>query len=283
MNNEAERFSLYRFSDLDHLPFDAVAYSRLKFGSALMAHHWGSQLAQMFWDAQGPAFFEAPLVVIPSPYVEVPNAAEALGRAFAKGLTVKGVPKGYPPVRQSHVARTAHHVVDYGRLSRTLRETALSRDTLDVNAAFLKGKAVVCIDDVRMTGSHEASLRAALAHAGISVRAWVYVAIAEPGVPGETEDALNHAGVAGVDTVVQWMQEPGHRLQVRPLKYLLGLPAATLREKVLPFLREDQIQAMYTGALSDGLACVPSYGRSLALLSSLCAPEHGALSFGEPS
>ena len=150
-------FSLHKIKSENTFSFDPAAYSRFKFGDGAASADFGSKLAQGFIRECMPLPSEQnkEIVVVSSPYSFIPTATFAMKNAFVSTLNRWLALHGLPVVQETKVHRTITYKEDYGELSAAERMRLIGNDHFHIDAAFLKGKTLFFLDDIRITGSHE--------------------------------------------------------------------------------------------------------------------------------
>jgi hypothetical protein len=142
-------------------PFDAVRYSRYKYGSTVAAGWFARALGQAFLDRYPRLAHQPRLLIASSPYRRVPTAANALAVRFATVLNAARAGRGLPSAPLVHIERMAASCGDYGTLSaeagsRLMAVNALSFDRLRPHA---DGAHLVVVDDVKVTGAYPVPIR----------------------------------------------------------------------------------------------------------------------------
>lgn len=258
MTHRTQSFA-HEFSSLDNLSFSAVDYSRLKFGCDVTAKRFGHELAQRFFFEHSVELMTQQCVVIPSPYNHVENAATVMAKHFVDHLNHLLVNANGTHVEWSTIHRKVSYINDYGFLTKDKRRELIDGDQFFLNKQFLEGKALIFVDDVFITGTHEDKLVDVLAVNGIdNPTFFVYYAKYANDGGADIEAALNFSGITSASEFVELSKEPGHHMIVRPIKFLLRLPPSTFVD-VVAELDEHQVTAMYYGALGEGYYAIPAY------------------------
>jgi hypothetical protein len=253
-------------------PFDAVRYSRYKYGSTVAAGWFARALGQAFLDRQARLAHQPRLLIASSPYRRVPTAANALAVRFATVLNDARAGRGVPPAPLVHIERIAASSGDYGRLSaeartRLMAANALSFDRLRPHA---HGAHLIVVDDVTVTGAHQRCLISASETLPLASRTFAHIAAfgragTERPDPA-LEDRLNHAAVSTLDDLADIVRGADFTWNVRVCKFLLspanrdGLPSFLTR-MTDPFVRE-----LRRNSLIDGYARMPAYRESHGLV-----------------
>jgi hypothetical protein len=259
------RFALHEFVDLDTAPFDPRLYSRLKFGSDVAARQMGHQLAGACFRAHADTLLAHEVVVFASPYHVLPNAATVLTQHVIARLNELLVFAQGKHVEYSLVHRKVGYTADYGFLSAEQRRGLIAADTFSLNRDFIRGKLLLFVDDVRITGTHEHKMIDVLAREQLENDAMFVYFANYGGAQPDIEGRLNFAAIASLDDFIALTKEPRYHVIIRPIKYILSRELAVLND-VLPRLADDVIFAMVDGSLAEGYYAVPAYQAAFSRL-----------------
>ena len=149
--------------DNQRLPFSPASYARLKYGDDSIAKRFGFELADAFFAAHGQEMVEKPVIVIPSPYNFVKNAATVMADHFVRRLNRLIADNGGRHVDYATIQRKSSFAGDYGSLDADARRKLISSDIFYVHEDYFKNKTLVFVDDIRITGAHEERLMSLLA------------------------------------------------------------------------------------------------------------------------
>lgn len=259
------RYSVHHFSDLEHAGFCPKMYSKLKFGSDSAARTMGHALASGFFAQHSDKILANRLVVIPSPYNYVPNAATVMTGHFVNKLNELTVHAAGRHCEYSIIHRKVSYTNDYGFLSKEKRRGLIDNDSFYLNRDFMEGKMLVFIDDVRITGTHEDKLVEILERDKITnPAAFLYFAQYHGNQP-DIEGALNFSYVKNLDDYLHLANEPNHHVIVRPLKYLLSQPADKLQQLCERF-PYNTLEQVYHGCLAEGYYKIPGYQNNFGII-----------------
>lgn len=260
------RFAANEFSSLEGLKFSPEEYSRLKFGSDLVAKKFGFELASAFFQNYSDILLSNKFVVIPSPYNYVKNAATMMTEHFLNKLNELVVNANGSHLEYSIIHRKVSYINDYGFLSKEKRRGLINQDSFYLNREFVEGKILIFIDDVRITGTHEDKLIDVLRTSQVRNKAFFLYYGSYTGNNPEIEAALNFSAVKDVTQYVKLALEPNHHIIVRPIKYLLSLRETDLRW-ALSHLGKDFTEKLYYACLNEGYYRIPAYQASFKILS----------------
>ena len=162
-------YSLYHIDNDRDFGFDPDDYSRFKFGDGDVAKRFGEALADGFIKHQ---LLEKPveqqMVVISSPYSFIPTATFAMKTWFVYRLNRWLIQHCFPVVQEAKVNRTITYKEDYGELDAQQRINLIGNDSFHIDSGFLKDKALLFLDDIKITGSHERMIMKMVSGYGLS-------------------------------------------------------------------------------------------------------------------
>lgn len=245
-------------------PFDTAAYSLLKHGDTRAAARLGDAVADVVLAADPGLLTDPVAPVLPVAYLAVPPACLLLARRVAAALDAERVPHGLAPARVVRVAKDTVTRTDYATSSAADRAAELAsigfRLTQDV-----RGARLVLVDDVRVTGAAEDTLRGVLAGSGAASVLAAYVAVVDARLASDpsVEAALNHARVRSVADMVPSVRAGTFAPTIRFLKRLLAAPAderAAFLAACPPGLRA----ALLDGARATGETFCAAYAEGVA-------------------
>lgn len=237
------QFVVHEFACLDTASFNPLDYSRLKFGSDLVAREFGYAMADAFWAQHRRMLITDRCVVVPSAFNVVPIAASILAEHFMNRLNDHLTREGHRMVEMTTMHRTMSYIADYSFLPKDQREALLGADKLFINRDFIQDKVLLFVDDVTITGTHERKIDAFLKDQGL-INPHIYCYYAKyNGDRADIEAALNLSGISTPAEYLDLIQEPNHRLVVRAVRFLLDIPQDELAEVLnkLPFDFADRL------------------------------------------
>lgn len=258
------RYARHLFAD-EGFPFDVDAYSRMKFGSDVEAQRFGIELAKGFIEAHGDVFNQ-PAVIIPAPSTTVPVAATLLSRHFLSHVNAYQDARGERPAEWTMVHRNMTYNNNYADLPREERRKLLANDSIYINRDFIEGKALIFVDDCRITGTHEEKVENFLRDEGIENDVY-FACIAEyTGEDPSIEMRLNHTLVKdAADVAAIARSEPSHTVTTRALRLLLEYPTDKLSE-LLDSVPETFILQNFDGSIVKGYNDHPPYRENFEIL-----------------
>lgn len=262
-------FSVHQFSDLGNAPFDIKDYSKLKFGSDIVARKFGYELAEDFAEKYLEALLANSCVVIPSPYNYIENAATVMTRHFVNRLNQILVEQKGEPVQYSTIHRKCAYMHDYGFLTKEQRFGLLDNDEFYLYYRdFYKDKTLIFIDDVKITGTHEDKLKEILNNYSIfNNQIFLYYA-RYYGDNASIESRINFAAIKNIKNYSQLLgEESNYHLIIRPIKYILGLEQLDEVRHFLSSCGSIFIEKLYYAILAEGYYKIPAYQKNFELIS----------------
>jgi len=216
-------------------PFDPKVYSRFKFGCKKSARSMASELATGFlhreeyvYAADGPPesqiFTGRQVVVISSAYRFVPSASTFLCQYFSGFLNDALRRRDLPPAEETRVHRRMFYTKDYGKLSEAQRQELLQSERFHMDAEFVRGKILLFLDDVRITGMHERVIQNMLKdmHSDFDYMFLYYARLSNTGVAATIEDELNHSSIRDVWGINELIKSGNYFIGVRAIKHILA-------------------------------------------------------------
>jgi hypothetical protein len=243
---------------MDTIPFDPREYSMLKFGSDAVARKFGYGLADSFFEAHADELIISRAIVIPSPYNYVPNAATIMTTHFVNRLNHLLVDAQGEHVDYATIPRKVSYINDYGFLSAEKRKSLISGDKFFMNSKYVKGKTLIFIDDVKITGTHEDKLVEIMNKDRLKNRSFFLYFARYEGDDPAIESRLNLAGISNLEEYTQLSHEDGHHLIVRPIKFLLSQDPDQFKN-YLKFQSKRFAEKLYHACLGEGYYRIPSY------------------------
>lgn len=253
--------------DLSTAPFCVKSYSKLKFGSDIAARKLGYELAVRYYNAHADTLIANKCVVFSSPYNYIPNAATVMTKHFIdklNDLLINACGRG---VEYSVIHRKVSYTNDYGFLSKEKRKGLIDNDSFYLNSEFIKGKFLIFVDDVRITGTHEDKLKEVLIKSDVPNDAHFLYFASYNGYRPDIEGQLNFAAMTGLSDYAALSKEPGHHVIIRPIKYILSQPSHIL-PGFLRSLDDRTFFEVYYGCIAEGYFKIPSYQEQFTTLAS---------------
>lgn len=255
------KVAAHTFETFEDVPFSPTDYSNLKFGCDLVAQRFGEQLADTLFHQFKGELLSRPCVVIPSPYNHVMNAASNMSRFMVDRLNLLIVTSGGMPLTESTVHRRMTYVNDYGFLDAATREKLLSNDEYFVNQQFLTGKMLICVDDIRITGTHERKMAKCLTASGLNTSDVVYAyygMLTGNRCQPDVEARLNLHSVNTPEAFAELTAASTTSVLVRPIKRALALHPNDFHMFVSKLPRQ-KVHTLFYGAIAEGYYKLPAY------------------------
>lgn len=265
--------SVYKIDEKNDLPFDAVEYSKFKFGCKNQARLYGDLLARKFWSRWVVPLGETPqIVVCSSPYNHIPTATFAMKDYFIRRLNTYIVEAGYPPAQETKIHRTNSYTEDYGSLSAVERMRLIGGDQFHIDESFIHGKTVLFLDDIKITGSHERVIKSMLRgfRSGVDYKAYfLYLAeLVNPSISPSIENDLNYAYVKKLADISRLIRSDNFLLNTRTVKYILNSPTADFLV-FTDYQSKKFLRNLYHEAIGNSYHLIEAYKTNLELLKQL--------------
>lgn len=258
-------FSLHKIDNSESFGFDPDDYSRFKFGDDEVSARFGRDLAAAFIESylrHHP--ISSQIVVVSSPYSFIPTATFAMKDHFVYGLNRWLADHGYPVVQEAKVHRSITYKEDYGELSAEERIRLIGNDTFHIDRTFLSGKAIIFLDDIKITGSHEKMIMKMVNEYGLDndIHMLYFAELVNKQIHPNIENYLNYHFVKSIfelDTIIR-----GGRfiINTRIVKYILNYDF----DAFCIFLQDQSSEfadRLYDMAIGNGYHEIPAYSNNL--------------------
>lgn len=251
----------------DGSPFNVVKYSRFKYGDTNVAAAYGlemsTRLKACVLDAAERR--REPVVITASAYKMLPTAARSLVQVIHDRLHADGY-----KIDSGRIHRLNLTNGDYAAMSTEERESAMRQNGIHIDEELFLGRHVIVVDDIKITGAHERSIREMFTGRAILSLTHIYVVQMDPRLVAEdptAEDTLNRAWVNGLDQLSELIRaNPSEYLfNARTVKLILSSEPAELCN-FLDTLTTEHIQKLYEGATGDGYQLMAPYTAGFACL-----------------
>lgn len=261
-------YSLHKISNEKHFSFHPDDYSRFKFGDEAIAKAFGEDLAAGFIrEHLQAADFQQQLVVVSSPYAFIPTATFAMKNYFVFRLNRWLAEHGKPVVQETKVHRTITYKEDYGELNAEERIKLIGNDSFHIDAAFLQGKIILFLDDIRITGSHERMIMKMADAYGLTNDIYLlyFAELVNEAIHPNIENFLNYHCVKSIFDLQSIIQSGHFFINTRIVKYMLNYEANAFRVFIKPQTNEF-LNLFYNMALGNSYHTIEVYKENLLML-----------------
>ncbi len=247
-----------------HDRFESVAYSLMKHGDGASIHLLGSRLGHRLLADHGPVLMAEAAPVFPVAYLAVPPACWYLAAEALAVVNDARSAMGLLPGRLVHVRKDAVTTTDYAASTAVQREVELAGIGFEVGQP-LTGSVAVVVDDVRVTGSAEQTIVAALGAADPAEMLTAYVAVCDEtlALSPHVEQVLNQVAVTSPLDLLPAIEADAFCLTIRFLKFALGSPDLAQFVQRCP---QPVLLAMYDGVVATGSGFADAYAPGVTLL-----------------
>lgn len=216
-------FSLKTFTSTENCSFSPEEYSRFKYGSKKIAKQYGKELGESLFNLFDFSQLQSKKIVIcSSPYKYIPTASAIL-KDYAYSEFNKNWSEHNETCQDLKVFRAHSYNSDYGAMAQDEREKVINADTFHIDSSFIKGKTLILIDDIKITGAHERRMISLLKRAKFSGEAiFVYYAeLVNKEANASIENELNYAYAKTLLNIDNIIKNDGFVFNTRVTKFIL--------------------------------------------------------------
>jgi len=265
------RYGLHHITSADtsKLSFSASDYSKFKFGCKNIAREFGFDLAKGFLEGiEHKLESLGQIVVVSSPYQFIPTATFAMKDYFVQKLNYALMLKKLPVVEEARIYRKVTYREDYGGMSAEERMNLIGNDSFYVDAVFLKGKTVIMMDDVYITGSHERMIKKMLEAQNVQASSiyFIYYAILmNKSVAPQIENDLNHHSIHSLQDINKIIHQGNFLFNTRVVKFILNAD----HQEFLTFIHQQDsvfINTLCHLSIGNSYHEIPQYNDNLSYI-----------------
>jgi hypothetical protein len=217
-------YALHHIHNTRDFGFCPDDYSRFKFGDEAVAKSFGTDLANGFIEKLSVKPIQQQIVVISSPYSFIPTATFAMKNYFVYQLNQWLAEHSFPVVQEAKVHRTITYKEDYGELNAEERINLISKDSFHIDKAFIAGKTLLFLDDIKITGSHERMILKMIREYNLQndIQMLYFAELVNKDVHPNFENHLNYHCVKSVFDLDPIINSNHFCINTRLVKYLLN-------------------------------------------------------------
>jgi hypothetical protein len=185
---------------------DIEKYSKFKHGSKSLAREFGFALGDSF--VKSDTFTELvksnkPIVVCPAPFNNIPTASYTLKDYFLARLA-DACHQYDVEIEEVKVYRKHSYNTEYGEMTASERDKAISADTFQIDREFVSGKHVIFVDDCRISGAHERRMQYMVNKQKLNISSSYiyYAALTTENADPRIENQLNHQAIHNIDSII---------------------------------------------------------------------------------
>ena len=188
------------------------------------------------------------------------RATFAMKNAFVYRLNHWLATHGLAVVQETKVHRTITYKEDYGELNAEQRMSLIGNDSFHIDAAFLQGKTLIFLDDIKITGSHERMIQKMIMQHQLQNDIYMlyFAELANTDIHPNIENYLNYYEVKNIFDLEAIINSGNFCINTRFVKYILNYDHDSFRV----FLNNQNkvfITELYNMALGNSYHTMESY------------------------
>jgi hypothetical protein len=254
-------YSLHKINDLSKLTFNPTDYSKFKFGIETIAQSFGNELAIHFINEYSNILLnQEELYIAPSPYLSIPTASNYLCKEFVKVLNRFLCENKKKAINEIKITRINTYTQDYGNLTFEERKSMIEKDTYYIDKEVIKDKFCIFIDDIKITGSHEFTIKNILQNLEIN-GSFYFVYFAElknNEISPKIENFFNYYALKDLNDLINVINDKNFNFNTRVIKYLLCLQLKDF-ETIISKMNEIQKKTLLNLAISNNYHLISLY------------------------
>ncbi|SFC70072.1 PRTase ComF-like [Flexibacter flexilis DSM 6793] len=253
-----------QFVCADERLFDSALYSRFKYGSGQAAAHYAAQMYEVLRDKLTQV--SGQWLITASAYKYVPTASNAIADAIYALIT-----NNLPAIKieKIKIRRQRLFASDYGNLDEEQRKNLMRQTDLQIDEEQVKGRNLIVVDDICVTGSHERRIAEMLGKTQVAQVYFLYVGQCRPPVVPNVEHRLNHEWMKSVENLLYIIENEYFIINARVCKFLLSYPYLPDLQAFYAQLSLDWLLSFQANMCGDGYDQMPEYADNYQILSNV--------------
>ena len=218
-------FSGFLIENENEFGFSPDDYSKFKYGAIDIARKFGYLLADKFIESCFKDHYDGKqIVVLPSAYSYIPTASFFMKVFFVEKLNLFLYKNGYPVVQETKINRTVTYREDYGEMSAEDRYNLISGDSFHIDKDYIRGKHLLLLDDIKITGTHERIIIKMLNDSQVSNDCYMlyFAELVNSTISPKFENYLNNYFVKNLENVDWIIKNENFIFNTRVVKYILN-------------------------------------------------------------
>lgn len=274
-------FSGFLIDDDKEFGFSPDDYSKFKHGAVNIAREFGYVLADRFIaNCFSQTYKGEQIVVVPSAYSYIPTASFYMKIFFVGKLNKYLYENGYPVVQETKINRTVTYREDYGEMSAKERYKLISGDKFHIDKAFIEGKQLLFIDDIKITGTHERIILKMLNEYEIDNNCYMlyFAELINRNISPTIENFLNNFSVNNLNDIDYIINNEQFVFNTRVVKYILN----SSEDSFIEFInkqKNDFSRELYYQAIGNEYYKFDSYLKNLKVLEYMCSEQYNHAKF----
>jgi hypothetical protein len=258
-------YSLHKISSKNDCPFSEAEYSKFKFGDSAIAEKFADELFEGFIQKNaGLILAHDEIVILPSPYLSIPTASNYLSLYFKARMNAFLYQNNKKALAESKIYRNQTYTADYGNLNFEDRVKMISNDTYYIDEKYLEGKLCLFMDDIKITGSHEVTVKKILQQHDVKGE-FVFIYFAElmnKDIHPNIENYYNYFFVKDVSSLCSIINSKSFVFNTRTVKYILKLERKDLLE-LISKVKPKLLRQLFDLAVSNNYHTIEDYRENL--------------------
>lgn len=258
-------YSLHKISSKNNCPFSEKEYSKFKFGDSSIAEKFADELFEGFIQQHGDLILaHDEIVILPSPYLSIPTASNYLSHYFKLRMNEFLYRHNRKALAESKIYRNQTYTADYGNLSFEDRVRMISNDTYYIDSKYIEGKLCIFMDDIKITGSHEVTVKKILQQYGVKGEFLFlyYAELMNKDIHPNIENYYNYFFVKDVESLCSILNEKSFVFNTRTVKYILKMEREDLL-KLISKVKPKLLKRLFDLAVSNNYHKIEDYRDNL--------------------
>lgn len=170
-------------------------------------------------------------------------------------------------VQEAKVHRNVTYKEDYGELNAEDRMNLIGNDRFQIDKEFIRGKTLLFIDDIKITGSHEKMILKMINDYGLNneIHLLYFAELINRNIHPNIENQLNYHFIKSIFDLEDIIKSGYFKFNTRVVKYMLNYESSTFTIFLLN-QTDEFIETLYNMAIGNGYHTIPAYSDNLKFI-----------------
>lgn len=262
-----KRYSLHKIDNNEEFTFSPADYSVFKFGNIQVAEKFAKELFDGFIKEYATQLEAEEIYIFPSPFMAIPTASNYLCYYFKAELDKYLFLQGLNSSKLGKIHRKQTYTIDYGNLSFEERKNLIANDTYYIDRELLKDKLCIFLDDIKITGSHEYTVKKILDEYDVkgSFLFLYYAEVVNKDIDPKIENYFNYYTIRDEKLLMELVNSDRFKFNTRVIKYILNLKEEQFNY-VFDTIAEEKKRKLFDLAVSNDYHQIEEYQSNLKRL-----------------
>lgn len=250
-NFTSKKYAVHYILETKSILFNAIEYSKFKFGEINIANRYGNELFKYFKNTILPDLLHNydSILIYSSPYDQIPTSSYYLTQSFFSAFSdyLRESKTNNVIIKFCKIKRCQTYTEDYGSLNAEERFNLIKNDTYEFVDIPSAKDICIFIDDISITGTHQRVVEKLIQDSEIKTNSifLYYAKLSNPDVCPSFENYLNYSFTSDVVKLMEVVLSDFYKITTRTTKYILSLNTKDLEYLINQIKQRDKYSILH--------------------------------------